>query len=52
MNADESEKQKLNRKKTLKRLSKINSDFNWLAFFLGFVSLDKELCGGGKAVKL
>lgn len=41
-----------NKKKTLKRPSKINSDFNWLAFFLAFVSLDKELCGGGKAMKL
>lgn len=54
VNADESEKQKQkqNRKKTLKGLSKINSNFNWLAFFLAFVSLDKKLCGGGKAVKL
>lgn len=40
------------KKKTLKRPSKITNDFNWLAVFLAFVSLDKELCGGGKAMKL
>lgn len=45
-------KQTKNKKKTLKRPSKIESDFNCLAFFLAFVSLDKELCGSGKAVKL
>lgn len=40
------------KEKNLKRPSKINSDFSGLAFFLVFVSLDKELCGGRKAMKL